>query len=220
MSDKEFKLLNNKLSGKSTTFKTEIPKDKVLKDAPIQYNYNKIKNEILPKTELPEKSKEKYINCDEVVNLDIKLSDETFLSPKRRNRDNNNAIRDNIEEGSKKCGRKKKGDNSNSYHNAYSDNNIVKKIKNKIPKYCLNFVNSIFQIVLGEDKIKSYLIKENLNNNIIKPKLENLLKDLDSKKYADIMNREIDLAFFKMSIKDFLSIDISPIYSNYPKNFN
>ena len=260
--DKEFKLLDNKLSVKTTTFKTEISKEEQLKMAPTQYNYKKINNYILPKIKLDEKVIVKYTNCDDVVKLDTNLSNEKYLAIKTRNRkkdnknatennieigskkygekkgdnlrenrflgrkkknrnkDNNNVIENNIKKGNKIFGRKKKGDNSFSNHTEYSEDNIAKKIKVIFHNYSINSINSLLQSVLGEDKINSYIEKIKKIPNNIQPKIENLIKDLDYNKYANIMNKEKDLKFFNMYLKDFFSIDISPQYKNYPRDYN
>lgn len=76
-------------------------------------------------------------------------------------------------------GRKKKGDNSDRFHNKNSPDNIEKKIKGKIMNLAIEFINSEFK----KDGLDFRLKKQNFNNKEINTIIErkNLntnLKDL------------------------------------------
>ena len=199
-------LLNEK--NKINDFQTLMP--------PVQYNYEKIKKEILPKLNLVKEIKDKFINSDNLKELEYKMCDEVFLGPKKRNRNKNDKNKETI----KKIGRKRKNDNSFSNHNKDSHDNIVKKIKAKILGYLLIFVNSILKSVLEENKIKYYisLIKKvQYDKDLI---IEDLIKDLDYNKIVNETKREKNLNFLKLPLKDFLSNEISPKFSTYSRDSN
>ena len=183
---------------------------------PVQYDYEKIKKEILPKLNLVKEIKDKFINSDNLKELEYKMCDEVFLGPKKRNRNKNDKNKETI----KKIGRKRKNDNSFSNHNKDSHDNIVKKIKAKILGYLLIFVNSILKSVLKENKIKYYisLIKKvQYDKDLI---IEDLIKDLDYNKIVNETKREKNLNFLKLPLKDFLSNEISPKFSTYSRDSN
>ena len=183
---------------------------------PVQYDSAKIKNEIFPKLELVKEIKDKFINTDNLKDLEYKMSDEVFLAPKKRNRGKDNKNNKTI----KKIGRKRKNDNSVSKHSKDSHDNIVKKIKSKILSYLLIFVNSILKSVLEESKIKYYIRIIRKIQNDKEPDIEDLIKDLDYNKIVNETKREKNLNFLKLPLKDFLSIDISPKFSTYSRDSN
>ena len=183
---------------------------------PVQYDSAKIKNEIFPKLELVKEIKDKFINTDNLKDLEYKMSDEVFLAPKKRNRGKDNKNNNTI----KKIGRKRKNDNSVSKHSKDSHDNIVKKIKSKILSYLLIFVNSILKSVLEESKIKYYIRIIRKIQNDKEPDIEDLIKDLDYNKIVNETKREKNLNFLKLPLKDFLSIDISPKFSTYSRDSN
>ena len=183
---------------------------------PVQYDSAKIKNEIFPKLELVKEIKDKFINTDNLKDLEYKMSDEVFLAPKKRSRGKDNKNNKTI----KKIGRKRKNDNSVSKHSKDSHDNIVKKIKSKILSYLLIFVNSILKSVLEESKIKYYIRIIRKIQNDKEPDIEDLIKDLDYNKIVNETKREKNLNFLKLPLKDFLSIDISPKFSTYSRDSN
>ena len=183
---------------------------------PVQYDSAKIKNDIFPKLELVKEIKDKFINTDNLKDLEYKMSDEVFLAPKKRNRGKDNKNNNTI----KKIGRKRKNDNSVSKHSKDSHDNIVKKIKSKILSYLLIFVNSILKSVLEESKIKYYIRIIRKIQNDKEPDIEDLIKDLDYNKIVNETKREKNLNFLKLPLKDFLSIDISPKFSTYSRDSN
>ena len=96
-------------------------------------------------------------------------------------------------------GRKKRTDCTQRYHNKNTPDNIIKKIKAKLFKNILQFINNIL----------------NQNNN--NEKKENL-KDIDYT-YINRLKKDYDLGLLDKSIKDLLSLDVSPKFKS-GKDFN
>ena len=182
-----------------------------------QYEFNEIKDKILPKLNINtyEKINPCYIFTDNVEDLQKKMSDDTYYAEKKRNRDKEIKKND-----PKKRGRKTKQDTSVREHTKNSEDNIIKKIKTKVIDTLLTFINNCINCFLSEEKIKSYVkIMKDIKDDR-EPEKENLLKFLDYKKTINETKRETNLQFFKMPLKDFLSIDISPKFSTYRKDSN
>lgn len=130
---------------------------------------------------------------------DIEKPEMRYINKKRRNRENYNSIT-NIE-GFKisKLGRKKKSDCSQRYHNKHSPDNIIKKIKSKLFENILQFMNNILNSIKINEKKK-------------------ILKDIDYK-YINRLKKDFDLDLLNKSIKDLLSLDVSPKF-NVDSDFN
>lgn len=112
-------------------------------------------------------------------------------------------LKDNI-----KFGRKKKDDKTIRIHNKYSSDNIMNKIKNILKRYLILFVNKILLSLFDKQKIKKIL-------NILQlPKLDSLalIKDIDYKSLAHKKSREENLALLNLSLRKFLSFNISTRY--------
>ena len=191
-----------------------IKKEEIL--PPTQYTYDKIINTIFPKINLDFDIKKSFIKSNLISDLEKKMSDETFLAPKKRNREKQPEICEEI----KKLGRKKKKDPSFGKHNKDSEDNIVKKIKSKLLFYLLKFINSILNSNLDEAKIINYIRYMKKIRTDKEVEKEDLIKDLDYKIIVDKMKKEKNLDYLTMSLKDFLSNDISPKFSTYPKDSN
>ena len=93
-------------------------------------------------------------------------------------------------------GRKKAEDQTKRAHNKKSPDNIIKKIKGYFIEFLITFVNSIIN------------------------KKEYKLKSLDYRKYINRLKREEDLNLLKMTVKDYLSQDISPKYIKTETDWN
>ena len=162
-----------------------------------------------------DKVNDSFIYTDHLKDLEKKMNDETYYAPKRRNRN-----KEKKEFESKKIGRKRKDDNSNGEHNKDSEDNIIKKIKAKSICSLLKFTNELINSSFDKEKIKSYVKKMKNIKGDKEPQKEDLIKDLNYKKTVDETKRGINLKFFDMKLKDFLSIEISPKYSTYPNLSN
>jgi hypothetical protein len=139
---------------------------------PEQYTFEKIKKDIFPL--FAESDVDQYFKKnDNIINLEKKMSDETYKQKKTRNR----GVKLPKEE-KKKSGRKRKEDNTLSKHNKNTPDNIIKKIKTKILKYLLIFVNKLLYSIFDRNTIKSCLKK--LNRSEYEEKAEvDLIKYLD-----------------------------------------
>ena len=196
--------------------KTEEEKKNILPTPPKQYEFDDIKNilSILPKNNRNEII-QSFIYTDNLKELENKMSDKTYFAPKKRNRN-----KEEKKSEAKKPGRKKKEDTSDRDHSKDSEDNIIKKIKNKSITTLVIFINCIINSSLSDEKIKSYVrIMKNLNDEQ-EPEKEDLIKYLDNKKTVEEAKKEINLNFLKMPLKEFLSIDISPKYSTYKRESN
>lgn len=91
-------------------------------------------------------------------------------------------------------GRKTLKDPSKRKHNKFSSDNLIKKIKSNLFQKLILFVN-----------------------NMLKNKYK--IRELDYI-FIDTIKKEINLELLEMTIKDLLSKDISPKYSNFPPDSN
>ena len=130
----------------------------------------------------------------------------TLLKKKKdREKDINNDENDNLyyyKNDNKKIkrGRKKSIYSIRNEHNRMASDNIIKKIKSKLFKKCIDFINKI--------------INE-------KPKNKQGIKLINiDYKYINQLNREIDLNYLKSPLKDLFSKEISPKYKTKDKDFN
>jgi len=181
---------------------------------PIQYDYNKIQELFFNKLNGEDKIKNSFINSEYLINIQNSMSDETFLGPKKRNRDTQI-----IQEETKKFGRKKKNDNSESKHNKYSLDNIMKKIKSKILKKLVEFVNTILNSFLNKEKILSYTKIMNSHNKNTGKNKDNLIKYLDYQ-IINETSKEKNLEYLKMPLKDIVSKNIYGKYSILSQDSN
>ena len=121
----------------------------------------------------------------------------TLLKKKKdREKDNNNK-NDNKKI---KRGRKKLNNSTRDEHDRMASDNIIKKIKAKLFKICVDFINKIInEKSENEEDIKLINIHY---------------------KYINQLNREIDLNYLKSPLKDLFSKEISPKYKTKNRDFN
>ena len=181
---------------------------------PFQYSLEKIKNEIFIKF----KEKDKIIKMlkeDENTNdLEKKMNDITFINIKKRNRKGKKIKK----KEPKKSGRHKKDEiQKEGKHNKYSQDNIIKKIKSIILKYLIKFINDLLRNRLSNERILEYIqIIKKVND----PEKEDLIKNLNYDLTVNSTEKENNLKFLKMALKDFFSINISNKLKNYSKDTN
>ena len=106
-------------------------------------------------------------------------------------------------------GRKRKNDESIRYHNKYSIDNIMNKIRNVLKKYLIIFVNNILNNLYNCNQKKLILNKLKFPD-----KTFSLIMNLDYKFIANIIRKNKNLKFLNYSIKELLSNDISSKYKN------
>ena len=92
----------------------------------------------------------------------------------------------------KKLGRKKKFSNETGRHNKYSDDNLIRKTKNKILKKILNYINNIIN-----DKNKELL---NLSPKELAIANINYNKELFNRTLKDIFSSEISRKYLKYEV--------------------
>ena len=117
---------------------------------------------------------------------------------KKRKREDNNINLFNEEEKKNENKRGRKAENCpETKHDKMSADNIIKKIKTKLFEYIVKFFNLLLK----------------------KMKLINELAKIDYK-YIDNLKCENEFRNFKSTLKDILSLDISPKYKNKKKEYN
>ena len=178
---------------KSITEKIFQKKDAISIYDKQKYNLDMIK-ECLSKNISPNEFNIINENMNYNENIEEAANNLQFTKKKRspskneENENDNNNIDNKIERN--KRGRKSKNINSLlKEHNKYSDDNMIKKIKSKLFEYSRSFLNKMLEKY--NEKGKSVLMQ------------------LDYKKYIDRLNREQDLMFLNMPLKDLFSNDIS-----------
>ena len=143
-----------------------------------------------------------------------KMSDETFKQRKTRNR----KVKLQKEE-KKKSGRKRKEDNTLSKHNKNTPDNIIKKIKTKILKYLLIFINKLIYSIFDKNTIKSCL--KTINGSEYEEKDEvGFIKYLDYNIYVNKMKKDSNIKNLKTTLKDFLSNNVSTKFKNIKDDTN
>ena len=171
--------------------------------------------------DLDKETKIKFISCiNKASDKKEEIKDKLLLKPNER-RKNLNEIRKIKDKNIKniiKSGRKKKSDISNRFHNKYSSDNLIDKIKNMINISLVSFCNKIISSIY-EDKIK---IKEIFSSARLSKKISKtkIIKDIN---YNFIYNKKkaheiLDL--LNITIKDYLCNKISQKYANTPDEYN
>ena len=166
-------------------------------------------------------TKIKFISCiNKASDKKEEIKDKLLLKPNER-RKNLGGVREIKDKNIKniiKSGRKKKSDISNRFHNKYSSDNLIDKIKNMINISLVSFCNKIISSIY-EDKIK---IKEIFSSARLSKKISKtkIIKDIN---YNFIYNKKkaheiLDL--LNITIKDYLCNKISQKYANTPDEYN
>ena len=171
--------------------------------------------------DLDKETKIKFISCiNKASDKKEEIKDKLLLKPNER-RKNLGGVREIKDKNIKniiKSGRKKKSDISNRFHNKYSSDNLIDKIKNMINISLVSFCNKIISSIY-EDKIK---IKEIFSSARLSKKISKtkIIKDIN---YNFIYNKKkaheiLDL--LNITIKDYLCNKISQKYANTPDEYN
>jgi hypothetical protein len=168
---------------------------------PIFYSFDDIKRKIFENDDYRNKFS---FDIDNIFIKD-KKSEEPYLNKKRLREvddiDLDNYYDDYIEsDNNKSClqpnkvkrGRKPINENCRAGHDRMSPDNIIKKVKAELFNYMTLFLNNIIN-------------KSNLGGN------DNEIYKLDYR-FINQLNREIDLKYLNMPLKDLFSLDISPKY--------
>jgi len=166
-------------------------------------------------------TKIKFISCiNKASDKKEEIKDKLLLKPNER-RKNLGGVREIKDKNIKniiKSGRKKKSDISNRFHNKYSSDNLIDKIKNMINISLVSFCNKIISSIYEDKiKIKDIFSSARLSKKISKTKI---IKDIN---YNFIYNKKkaheiLDL--LNITIKDYLCNKISQKYANTPDEYN
>ena len=209
----------NQIQEKSTAFKTNNKNNKKCYCVPLKLLENvKIEEDKSPKIFSFNDIKENIFKNDvykkkflfDVNNMFIdKKLESQFINKKRFrdiNEDNflnefmeNEKIENNKQESHKKRGRKPEKIKGYKVHDKMTSDNIIKKIKDEFFKYMVLFINNIIGTINLIYNNKIYKIDYELINRL---------------------NREIDLKYLNMSIKDLMSLNVSPKYKKVETNSN
>ena len=230
--------LNNE---KKSDFNIEIPKKDTTKeisgliekkeeeknknDFPSPYSFDEIKLEFLQKLDLFNEAKDKFKKSEKTEEILKKLSDE-YLNQKQKRKEK----KPRIKRVKKKLGRKRKeenyysdinninnekvNDDDNNFDSRYSINNIIKKIKNKLFKELIYFINECLYLEFDSKK-KQYYSK--LVNNKYS-KYQKIIKYLDSKKIVEDTKKENNIKLLNSTLKDIFSHNVSPKFSKMKSN--
>ena len=192
----------------------------IKKDIPSPF----LEKDIINKFKIMDFDKEtkiKFISCiNKASDKKEEIKDKLLLKPNERRKNLNEIkkIKDKNIKNIIKSGRKKKSDISNRFHNKYSSDNLIDKIKNMINISLVSFCNKIISSIY-EDKIK---IKEIFSSARLSKKISKtkIIKDIN---YNFIYNKKkaheiLDL--LNITIKDYLCNKISQKYANTPDEYN
>ena len=166
------------------------------------YNFKDIPNNLSSKVNINKEISK--IICD---NNNIIKEDKNFhlLNKKRKEEINfseNVCIYDNKENAKKTFKRRGRitTKSQRKVHNNMSSDNIINKIKGKLFKKCLNFINNIInEFYTGEKKIELLPINY---------------------KYIKRLKKEIDINILNTQLKDLYSKEISPKYRSQKQDYN
>ena len=148
-----------------------------------------------------DKIKEKFQNSDfnEKMEKDniIEEEEQKLCSKKRKRNKTSQDSQDKNNKNEKRAKRGRKNKNGQKEHTKMEGDNIIKKIKSKIFKYSIDFINKM-----------------------IKNEEEKSLCKLNYKKYINNIVKEKDLDYLNMKLKDLLSLEISPKLKYLDNDFN
>ena len=196
----EGKTKESELDGKTSIFK-------VIKK-PF---YEKDINNLIKKMNFDEEiEKLLYLNEDDKNEEIIKLRNQLFIKDKYRVKQNKKESKFFI---AYKQGRKLKNDKSNRTHNKYSSDNLINSIYTKLNDSLLLFLNKL---------IRSIYSIEQLNHFLSELKLPTIKASKVFMKNARTNNKGkvYNLNLLNLTIKDYISQNISPKTINLPFDYN
>ena len=160
----------------------------------------------------------KLISCiNEASDKKEEIKNKLLLKPKER-RKNLNKVRKIKNKNIIKSGRKKKSDLSNRYHDKYSSDNMIDKIKNMINLSLVAFCNKVISSIYGnKTEINEIFTSARLSKKISRTKV---IKDIN---YNFIYNKKKAhevLELLNLTIKEYLCHKISQKYANTPDEYN
>ena len=210
----------NQIQDKTTAFKTINKINKKCYDTPLKVLENiKIEEDNSPKLYSFNDIEEKILRNDDYKNkfssdvdsmfTKVEKLESKFLNKKRHSDDNeynflnefmeNKKNKSNEQKNYNKRGRKSKNNISYKEHDRMAADNIIKKIKTEFFKYMILFINNIISRINLIYNHKIYKIDYELINRL---------------------NREIDLKYLNTTLKDLLSLNVSPKFTKVESESN
>ena len=172
------------------------------------YTIDKIKKEIFPKLNISEDIKEKIIPTKNITNIEKSMS----ITKKKRKKTgkikfNINTYEKPEDKEKRKLGRKKADiEYSKSFHNIYSSDNIIIKIKVYLFEYAL-FIRNIKK--MQELSLLSTSLKDIFSNNI-SPKYKaypsNINKQIINQIIKENSNNKIIIKAFNLTFREWIDI--------------
>ena len=168
-------------------------------------------NNLIKKMNIDEETKKLlYLNEDDNNEELIKLRNQLFIKDKYRVK--------NKKKNSKfliafKLGRKTKNDKSNRFHNKYSPDNIINSIKTKLNNSLLLFLNKLICSIYSIEQLNHFLSELKL------PKIK-ASKVLVKNARTNNKGKVYYLNLLNLTIKDYISQNISPKTINLPFDYN
>ena len=202
--DEESKLKADEIKIKDDDFTNINKTNPIFKINKMPF-FEKDINNLINKMNINEEMKNLLTLNAELDNEEIKkLRILLFMKDKKRMK--KECIKKNLFISSKK-GRKLKGDKSYSPHNKYTPDNIVNFIKTRLNDSLLFFLNKLICSIYSIDRINQMLSELHLKKDrksIDKTKV--LIKNIRVNK----KNKLYNLKLLNLTIKDYISQDISP----------
>jgi hypothetical protein len=210
----------NQIQDKTTAFKTINKINKKYYDTSLKVLENiKIEEDNSPKLYSFDDIAEKILRNDDYKNkfssdvdsmfTKVEKLESKFLNKKRHSDDNeynclnelmeNEKNKSNEQKNYNKRGRKPKNKISYKEHDKLASDNIIKKIKTEFFKYIVLFINNIISTKNLIYNHKIYKIDYELINRL---------------------NREIDLKYLNTTLKDLLSLNVSPKFTKVEPESN
>ena len=141
--------------------------------------------------DLNKENKEKLLLNPNYNNIYIQNIKEILTKNNNIRRINKN--QDNIikkEEKKNNIGRKKKNDKSKNNHNKYIPDNIVKKIKNRVSDFLIEFTNNLINSIYNINEINKILLNLNLHKFELKNQRK-IIKKIEHKFSANLTKMSI-----------------------------
>ena len=172
-----------------------------------------------------EKKKLLYLNEDDNNEELIKLRNQLFIKDKYRvkNKKKNSKFliafklgrKTKNDKSNSKLGRKTKNDKSNRFHNKYSPDKIINSIKTKLNNSLLLFLNKLICSIYSMEQLNQML--SGLGLNLPEIKATEVLKKISK---INKKGKLDNLNLLNLTIKDYISKDISRKNSTLPLDYN
>ena len=170
-------------------------------------------NNLIKKMNIDEKTKKLlYLNEDDNNEEIIKLRNQLFIKDKYRVKNKKKSNKFLI---AFKLGRKTKNDKSNRFHNKYSPDNIINSIKTKLNNSLLLFLNKLICLIYSIEQLNQIL--SGLGLNLPEIKATEVLKKISK---INKKGKLDNLNLLNLTIKDYISKDISRKTSTLPLDYN